>query len=288
MPSNREGNPISILEAMSVGIPIIATSVGGIPDIVKEENGFLFNPNKLDEFLVIYFIFRKYLPLKGLIFVIVCLGILYMFKYPIYGNRLVSYEINIYSDGLINGSFIVARVLILIMFTTILTLTTKPTELNDGIESLLSPLEKIHIKTSIFAMMISIALRFIPTLFLEAEKILKAQASRGVDFNEGKLKDKIVNYCDFDVSDSTVKWSTKGDILAICGLNRNPKKSRSYCLYFVEAEKFNTADPDLHRGGASVHRRSPAACPAAEAGPGHRQRRRDTQRHTHPFQKDQE
>ena len=142
--------------------------------------------------LALYFVLRRFLPLKGLIFVLVCLGILYMFKYPIYGKELVTYNINIYTDGLINGSFIVVRVLVLIMFTTILTLTTKPTDLNNAIESLLSPLELLHIKTSIFAMMVSIALRFIPTLFLEAEKILKAQASRGVDFNEGRLKDKIV------------------------------------------------------------------------------------------------
>lgn len=89
------------------------------------------------------------------------------------------------------GFFIIARVFILLMFSSILMLTTKPTDLNNGLESLLSPFEKIGIKTSILAMMVSIALRYIPTLFNETEKILKAQASRGVDFNEGKLKDKI-------------------------------------------------------------------------------------------------
>ena len=99
--------------------------------------------------------------------------------------------IRIYKEGIVSGSFIILRVLTLIIFTTILTLTTKPADLNNGIESLLSPLELLHIKTSIFAMMISIALRFIPTLFLEADKILKAQASRGVDFNEGSLREKI-------------------------------------------------------------------------------------------------
>src|SRR5690606_12025828 len=74
----------------------------------------------------------------------------------------------------------------------LLTLTTKPTDLNNGLESVLSPLEKIGLKTSILAMMISIALRFIPTLINEADRILKAQASRGVDFKEGNIGQKVV------------------------------------------------------------------------------------------------
>ena len=56
----------------------------------------------------------------------------------------------------------------------------------------------------------------------------------------GKLKDKIHLYCQFDVEDSSVKWSTKGDLLIICGLNRNPNKPKSYCLYFIDSIKFNT------------------------------------------------
>lgn len=142
--------------------------------------------------LIIYILIKKYLPLRFICFLLLIVGIVYLLQYPIYGKVLTTYNINIYSQGLINGSFIIYRVLILIMFTTVLTLTTKPTDLNNGLDSLLSPLEKMHIKTSIFSMMISIALRFIPTLFLEADKILKAQASRGVDFNESRLKEKIV------------------------------------------------------------------------------------------------
>lgn len=142
--------------------------------------------------IIIYMFIKKYLPFRFIFTILLLGGIIYLLQYPITGRVLLSYNINIYSQGLINGSFIIYRVLTLIMFTTVLTLTTKPTDLNNGLESLLSPLEKLHIKTSIFSMMISIALRFIPTLFQEADKILKAQASRGVDFNESKLKDKIV------------------------------------------------------------------------------------------------
>ena len=56
----------------------------------------------------------------------------------------------------------------------------------------------------------------------------------------GKLRGKIHLYCEFDVGDSIVKWSTKGNILIICGLNRNPNKPKSYCLYFIDAVKYNT------------------------------------------------
>lgn len=142
---------------------------------------------------ILYILFNKYLPFKLLILVLLAILIIYILGIPMNANVINNNPvvIRIYKEGIVSGSFIILRVLTLIIFTTILTLTTKPTDLNNGIESLLSPLELLHIKTSIFAMMISIALRFIPTLFLEADKILKAQASRGVDFNEGSLREKI-------------------------------------------------------------------------------------------------
>ena len=138
--------------------------------------------------LTILFLLRKKIPLFFLVFLIVVCGLLKLLEYPIYGASFTTYNIKVYSGGVISGSFVILRVLILIISSAVLTLTTKPTDLNNGLEALLKPFGK---KTSILAMMISIALRFIPTLFLETEKILKAQASRGVDFNEGKLKDKI-------------------------------------------------------------------------------------------------
>lgn len=134
------------------------------------------------------FLIRKKIPLFFIVFLIVLVLGFKFLEYPIYGNTLVTYDIKVYSGGVITGSFVITRVLILIVSSAVLTLTTKPTDLNNGLEALLKPFGK---KTSILAMMISIALRFIPTLFLETEKILKAQASRGVDFNEGKIKDKI-------------------------------------------------------------------------------------------------
>lgn len=141
--------------------------------------------------LILFFIVRKYLPFKLIIFMILLVGIIYMLRYPIYGSVLKNINWDIYDTGLINGSFLVARVFVIIIASTTLTLTTKPTDLTNAIEWYLKPLEALKIKTSIFAMMISIALRFIPTLFNETNKILKAQASRGVDFNEGKFTEQV-------------------------------------------------------------------------------------------------
>ena len=81
----------------------------------------------------------------------------------------------------------VSRILLLIMFTSLLTLTTSPLQLTDGIESLLRPLKRFGIPASELAMMMTIALRFIPTLLEEADKIMKAQMARGADFESGNI-----------------------------------------------------------------------------------------------------
>lgn len=101
--------------------------------------------------------------------------------------------IKIYDQALIQTAYIFIRLVLIIVMTTILTATTKPLDLTLGIEHLLSPFKKVGFPTHEVAMMISIALRFIPTLLEETQRIMKAQASRGVEFSEGKLKDKIVS-----------------------------------------------------------------------------------------------
>lgn len=85
---------------------------------------------------------------------------------------------------------IMVRIYIVILVTTLLTATTKPMDLTRGIEDLLTPLKLLFIPVNIIAMIISIALRFIPTLLEEAQRIMKAQASRGVDFKNGNIKSK--------------------------------------------------------------------------------------------------
>ena len=97
----------------------------------------------------------------------------------------------IYSDAVFNTLFIVVRLLLMIMLTTCLTATTKPLDLTLGIEYILTPLKKIKFPAHEVAMMISIALRFIPTIIEETIRIMNSQKSRGVDFEEGKLSEKI-------------------------------------------------------------------------------------------------
>lgn len=97
----------------------------------------------------------------------------------------------IYSGAFIQTLMILMRLAYMVIISTVLTATTKPLELTLGIEDLLSPLKVFHVPAHQFAMMISIALRFIPTLIEETQRIMKAQASRGVDLDEGKLMEKI-------------------------------------------------------------------------------------------------
>lgn len=90
-------------------------------------------------------------------------------------------------SGLVQGLFIGVRLIILIMFTSLLTLTTSPIELTDGLEDLLKPFQKIGVPAHELAMMMTIALRFIPTLLDETDRIMKAQLARGASFDRGGL-----------------------------------------------------------------------------------------------------
>ncbi|NBJ70518.1 MULTISPECIES: energy-coupling factor transporter transmembrane protein EcfT [Clostridia] len=101
------------------------------------------------------------------------------------------FAFQVYSGGLIQGFAISMRFFLLILVTSLLTLTTTPIEITDAIESILQPLKKVRFPVHELALMMSISLRFIPTLLQETEKISKAQASRGVDFRTGKIKDRI-------------------------------------------------------------------------------------------------
>ena len=100
-------------------------------------------------------------------------------------------SISIYSGALIQTAYIFIRLVLIITLTTLMTSTTKPLELTLAIESLLNPLKRFHFPVHELAMMISIALRFIPDLLDEAKRIMQAQASRGADFNEGSFMEKI-------------------------------------------------------------------------------------------------
>ncbi len=127
--------------------------------------------------------------IKPIVFILIFTAILNIFMTKGEGEALLSFWIiEIYTEGIARAVMMGLRVIILIVGTSILlTYTTSPISLTDGIETLLSPLKKIGVPVHTFAMMMSIALRFIPTLVEETEKIMNAQKSRGADFTTGSL-----------------------------------------------------------------------------------------------------
>ena len=124
--------------------------------------------------------------LKPIFIIILFTFVLNAFMYD--GEVLVKiWVLTITKEGLTQAVFMAARLVLLILGSSMMTLTTKPIELTDGIESLLSPLRKIGVPAHELAMMMSIALRFIPTLLEETDKIMKAQQARGADFETGNI-----------------------------------------------------------------------------------------------------
>ena len=129
--------------------------------------------------------------LKPLLFILVFTGILNVFFTP-GENVIVSFwGISITWDGLERAGLMMLRILMLITGTFLLTYTTSPIALTDGLESLLGPLKKLHLPVHELAMMMCIAMRFIPTLIEETDKIMSAQKARGADFETGKLLDRV-------------------------------------------------------------------------------------------------
>lgn len=132
-----------------------------------------------------------YNGLKPIFFLIVFTFLLHIL-FTKEGELLFEYGwFEIYEGGLIQGFFISVRFTLLILVTSLLTLTTSPISITDGMEELLGPLKKWKMPVHELALMMSIALRFIPTLMEETEKIMKAQTARGVDFSSGPIKDRV-------------------------------------------------------------------------------------------------
>jgi len=108
------------------------------------------------------------------------------------GDLLFSWGwFEVYEEGVRQGLFISVRFFLLILMTSLLTLTTTPIEITDGLEELLGPLKRFKFPVHELALMMSISLRFIPTLMQETDKIMKAQSARGVDFTGGPVKERI-------------------------------------------------------------------------------------------------
>ncbi len=127
--------------------------------------------------------------MKPVVFILVFTAVLNVFYTP--GDPLVTFWIfTITKEGIIHAFFMVVRIMMLISCTFLLTYTTSPLALTDGLESLLGPLKKLHVPVHELSMMMSIALRFIPTLIEETDKIMSAQRARGADFDSGNLIQK--------------------------------------------------------------------------------------------------
>lgn len=125
--------------------------------------------------------------LKPLMFIIIFTFVLNTFFYS-GGTELFSWWIfRVSTEGLMNAIRLAVRLIFLITATTMLTLTTSPIALTDGIESLLKPLKKVKFPVHELAMMMTIAMRFIPTLIEETDKIMKAQTARGAEFDSGSI-----------------------------------------------------------------------------------------------------
>lgn len=128
--------------------------------------------------------------LKSLIFIIIFTALINIFTAK--GSTVVVtlWKFTVTLEGILFAAKMCLRIILLIIGSSILTLTTTPIKLTDGIESLLKPFQKIGVPAHDIAMMMTIALRFIPTLLDETDKIIKAQQARGADFDTGKLTDK--------------------------------------------------------------------------------------------------
>lgn len=134
-------------------------------------------------------IFRS---LKPLLFIIIITGLINLFTTP--GRVVLELgPLNITYEGIYRTIFTLLRLILIILSTSVLTYTTSPMELTYGLEKLFSPLKRFGFPAGELAMMISISLRFIPTLFDEAQKIRMAQMARGADFESGNVINRAVS-----------------------------------------------------------------------------------------------
>lgn len=129
--------------------------------------------------------------MKPLVMILIFTGLLNLF-FTAGETVIISFwKITVTLEGVIRAVFMIVRILMLISATFLLTYTTSPISLTDGLESLLNPLKKIRVPVHELSMMMCIALRFIPTLIEETDKIMSAQKARGADFENGKLMDRV-------------------------------------------------------------------------------------------------
>ena len=131
--------------------------------------------------------------LKAIFFILLITMFFNLFLTPGDVVLVQIWKLKITDKGLHTAIFMAIRLIYLILGSSVMTLTTTPNDLTDGLEKLMSPLKKLHVPVHEVAMMMSIALRFIPILLEETDKIMKAQNARGADFEHGNLIQKAKN-----------------------------------------------------------------------------------------------
>ena len=137
--------------------------------------------------------------------------------------------------AVVNVSYIFLRLVLVLMITNILTSTTKPMDLTNAIECLFHPLTWLHIPVHKFAMALSLALRFVPSLQEETSRIMKAQASRGVDFQNGNFKTKIKSLVSLIIPLFISAFLTSGelaDAMEARGYDPNSKRTKFKHLHW--------------------------------------------------------
>lgn len=178
---------------------------------------------------------------KPMIFMMIFLLVINCFTIKT-GDLLLSIRtFEIYSDAILNTLFVVVRLLLMITITTLLTATTKPLDLTLAIEWLLKPFELVNLPTHEIAMMISIALRFIPTIIEETLRIMNAQKSRGVDFENGAVSAKIAALLSLIVPLFSVAFERAyelADAMDARGYIPGAKRSRYHVLKFKFTDFF--------------------------------------------------
>ncbi len=157
----------------------------------------------------------------------------------------------VYWYTVINVLYIFSRLVLVITISNLFTATTKPMEMTSAIEWLFYPLTLIKIPVHKFAMALSLALRFIPTLQEETERIQKAQASRGIDFKQGKFKDKITSLISLIIPLFMSAFTTSGqlaDAMEARGYDPDSKRTKYKTNRFGSVDVFGILFTALYLG----------------------------------------
>ena len=166
-----------------------------------------------------YILLKRYIKFKLIMLLIIAtLAFGFMWDFPFekfYWNfnlTWAKWTFNVYQVGLERAGYIFLRIVLMIFITSLLTLSTMTTDINNALGWVLSPLKLFKIPVEIFSMLVSLTLRFIPTLILEANKIMSAQASRGLDFNDSKITKKVKQIIALLIPLFVVSFKTADDL----------------------------------------------------------------------------